>query len=112
MGVRKKRVATYVMIVVTVIWAVALYLHIQDYDRYRQEVIEKYLEWGGDEEFANEQDFWPIFDWGSGQLVLQSGVTILCVWLAVLVGTRLLSSRLLTKSKRKEGFSGYCCCFP
>jgi len=52
MGGRKKRVAIYVMIVVTAVWVVALYLHIQAYNRYRQDAIEKYLEMGFDEEFA------------------------------------------------------------
>jgi len=78
MGGRKKRVATYFMIVVTAVWAVALCIHIQEYNRFIQECLEIMEARGLDPGFF---DPLPVRFWGAGPNLEIAGLIILVAWM-------------------------------
>ncbi|MCW3977228.1 MAG: hypothetical protein NWE77_04780, partial [Candidatus Bathyarchaeota archaeon] len=68
---RLKKLLIIALIVVTVVWVIALYLHIQAYNRYIQDTIEGCIALGFDEYFCREGDFHPVWSIGfGGYLVL------------------------------------------
>lgn len=74
------------MIVATAVWAVALYLHIQAYNRYRQDLIEEYIGYMGfDEDFLwGWLDFYPIWAWQFGSYLVMLAFAIFIAWAWVL----------------------------
>jgi len=92
------------MIVVTVAWAVAFYLHVQAYNRYRQDVIEMMIAAGFDEDVVRGTlDHFPFWAWQFGSLIMISGVTIFCVWLNLLVDALLGILRERARAKKRKG---------
>ncbi|UCE16204.1 MAG: hypothetical protein JSV12_00885 [Candidatus Bathyarchaeota archaeon] len=78
MSGRKKLIVPFAMIVVTTVWAVALCLHIQDYNRYIQEALEIMEVHGLDPGFFDPR---PFSAWGAGPNLGKSGLIILGAWI-------------------------------
>lgn len=75
--VRKKKFLIIALAVVTVVWAVALYLHVQSYNRYVQELIERYAALGIPPGLVDPH---PILGWQFGGYLVISGIAIFIAW--------------------------------
>lgn len=77
----RKKLATFAMIIVTAVWTVALYLHIQAYTRYVQKLIEMEEALGFPPGFTDPHAV-PL--WGYGPYLVISGIAVFIAWLIVL----------------------------
>ncbi len=94
---RLKKLLTIALIATTMVWFVALYLHIQGYNRRLQDVYASYVERYGEEgarvlrdylrshQTIFERAFAPIgYAWPNGLFLVQSGLIILVAWIFVM----------------------------
>ena len=77
----RKKLATFATIVVTAVWAAALYLHIQAYTRYVQKLIEMEEALGFPPGFTDPHAV-PL--WGFGPHLVISGIFIIVAWIFLL----------------------------
>jgi hypothetical protein len=85
---RLKKLLIIALIVVTVVWTVALYLHIQAYNRYIQDSIERWIARGFDEDFVRGiLDFTPFWIWQFGPALVVSALIIFEAWIGVIILT-------------------------
>lgn len=85
---RLKKFLIIALIVVTVVWAVALYLHIQAHNRYIQDGIEGWIAMGFDEDFIRDYVCWfpiPIYAWKFGPALVISAFIIFLAWVRVII---------------------------
>ena len=85
-----KKLLIIALIAATVVWTVALYLHIQSYNRYIQNTIDGYLARGLDEEFIRDYLCFfppPIIAWGYGPVLTMSALSIFATWIILIIST-------------------------
>ena len=79
---RRFKIAFVILMVVTVIWILACYLHVQTYNKYIRERRERYLSMGFPEEYVREYiHFKPVWMWGHAGLLLLIGLFMFFVWI-------------------------------
>ncbi len=83
-----KKLLIIALIAATVVWAIALYLHIQAYNRYKQDEIERWIARGLDEDFVRGyvgfKSFWV---WQFGPSLVLSALVISEAWIYVIIST-------------------------
>ncbi len=85
-----KKLLIIALIAATVVWAIALYLHIQSYNRYIQNTIDRYLARGLNEEFIRDYLCFfpkPIIAWGYGPVLTTSALSISATWIILIIPT-------------------------
>lgn len=101
---RTKKLLIITLVAVTMVWLIALFLHIQGYNRYIQGVIESFMaRLDTDEAGARAfvQDFWdgpPIWAWRFGLVLQLSAVIILFAWVRVII----LAFRYMLRSHKQN----------
>jgi hypothetical protein len=100
---RLKKLLIIALVATTMVWFVALYLHIQGYNRYLQDVYASYVERFG-EDFArwfwDQRDVSTIgqyseYAWPNGLVLILSAFTIFVAWIFVM--------RARMDKKREDG---------
>jgi hypothetical protein len=87
---RSKKLLIIGLVAVTVVWFIALYLHIQDYNRYIQDTMDHYLAIGLDEDFIRDYICFfpiPIYAWGYGPVLTTSALSISATWIILIIST-------------------------
>ena len=101
---RLKKLLIIALVATTMVWFVALYLHIQGYNRYIQGVIESFMaRFDIDEARARAfmQGFWdgrPIWAWRFGPGLILSAFIILLAWVRVII----LAFRYMLRSHKQN----------
>ena len=79
---RKFKIGFAILIMATIIWMLAWYLHVSVYNKYIREGTEHYLSLGFSEEFVRGYvDFYPIWIWGHTPMLLIAGFFIILAWI-------------------------------
>ena len=96
---RSKKLLIIALVAVTVVWPIALYLHIQAYNRYKQDMIERWIARGFDEDFVRGYvGFQPVVVWGFGGYLVISAFIILFAWVRVII----LAFRYMLRSHKRN----------
>ncbi len=101
---RLKKLLIIALVATTMVWFVALYLHIQGYNRYIQGVIEFFMaEFDTDEARARwfVEGFWDgptIWAWRFGPGLMLSAVIILFAWVRVII----LAFQYMLRSRKQN----------
>lgn len=91
---RRFKIAFVILLVATIVWTLACYLHVQAYNRYVQEETERYISMGFDEEFVRGYiDFKPFWSWGLSSLLFIIGFFVCVAWMGFLSGLYQLRKR-------------------
>lgn len=80
---REFKIAFVILLVATVVWSLACYLHVQAYNRYVQERIERYTSLGFDIEFVLGyiHPFKPFWFWGLSLPLFFVGLFLIMAWI-------------------------------
>ena len=81
---RRFKIAFVILLIATVVWALACYLHVQAYNQ----MIEGYRQRLGDEIVDRLMDFKPVLMWGHGDVLLLIGFFMFFAWVGFCVELR------------------------
>jgi hypothetical protein len=101
---RSEKLLIIGLVAVTVVWFIALCLHIQDYNRYIQGEVEHFIVlFDTDEAGAREfmRGYWdglPIYAWRFGLALVISAFIILLAWVRVII----LAFRYILRSLKRN----------
>ena len=82
---RRFKIVFVVFLVVTIVWALACYLHVQAYNKYIREETERFISMGFDENYVrNHVDFYPVLMWGHADVLFMIGFFMIFAWMVFL----------------------------
>ena len=93
---RRFKIAFAILLVATIVWTLACYLHVQAYNQ----MIEKKRQQVGDE-IIKIIDFYPVWIWGLGELLLGIGFGLGISWILVAYSFVSKHKKRLVLSKRQ-----------
>lgn len=76
---RRWRIFLLVMCILTIFWLTASYVHVRAYNQMREDDIERL-----GEEIAELIDYYPVWIWGLGQLLLVIGILLAMAWIIII----------------------------
>ena len=76
---RRWRIFLLVMCILTIFWLTASYIHVTAYNEMRQDDIERL-----GEEIVELIEYYPVWLWGWGQLLLIIGIFVVMTWIIII----------------------------
>ena len=77
---RRFKIAFVILLIVTIVWSLACYLHVTAYNQ----MIEKKKQQVGEEIVDRLMDFYPVWMWGHGDVLLLIGFFLIMAWVGFL----------------------------